>query len=301
MYNPEAGNKALQAEDVVTALKMRGAEVVTQCTKTENYPEALEKPCDFIIIAGGDGTIEKIAKLLVDNPVPIAILPFGNANNIAQSLNVETALDGILHSWKIKDFSKFSVGSISIDHESQNFLESVGWGLFAEVLSEIHLEKKYKKPKAVEIEADMEKEGNKVEKGLNKLAQVVKELRPTYYGIMVDGEDYSGHYLWVEIMNTQSMGPQLQLAPEAHHGDDYLDVFLVKEEDRQKLNLFLNSQDFDMKPHQFKTLKAKNILVKSQEPIHIDDEIYHPKRIPSGSGDWLEISLHPQHFWVINA
>jgi len=290
MYNPQAGGSDLPVEELVNGLKRRGAKVFTQCTKEDDYTEALEKSCDFMLIAGGDGTIEKIAKKLVHKKIPIAILPFGNANNIAQSLDVDTALDVIVSSWLAKDFRKFSVGAILIDNESRYFLESAGWGLFAEMLNRIKSEKKKKKKDPID------KKG-KVESGLTRLSEGVETLKHSFYHLFLDGVDYSGYYLWLEIMNTQSMGPRLQLAPEASHGDEFLDVVMVTEEEKESLYGFLNSQNEGENPHHFSTIKAKTIKVKSLEPIHIDDEIHQP----TPEQDWLEISLVSQYFWVINA
>jgi len=290
LYNPQAGGSDLPVEDLVNGLKKRGAKVFTQCTKEDDYMEALEKTCDFMLIAGGDGTIKQIAKKIVYKNFPIAILPFGNANNIAYSLDVDTALDAIVNSWLAKDFRKFSVGAIHIDKESRYFLESVGWGLFAEVLNKIKSKKKKKKKK------DPVDKKDKVQFGLSRLSKRLKELKPSFYTIYLDGVDYSGYYLWVEIMNTQSMGPQLELAPEASHGDEFLDVVMVTEDERESLEWFLNSQNGGKNPHQFSTIKAKTIKVKSLEPIHIDDEIHEP----TPEKDWLEISLVSQYFWVIN-
>ena len=294
MYNPQAGEKALEVEDLVSALEKRGAKVITQCTKDDDYAKALEHACDFILIAGGDGTIEKVAKLIVHKPTPIAILPFGNANNIAQSLNVETALDGIINNWKNKNFSKFSVGSILINQETHYFLESVGWGLFSEVLSKSKADKKKKEKSSTTRE-------DKVGSGLSMLNQSVQEIQASNYSIFLDGKDYSGYYLWVEIMNTQSMGPQLKMAPEASHGDEFLDVVLVKEADRKNLELFLNTQNGQGNTNGFNILKAKKIRVNSRESIHIDDEFYKPKNSGPFHQEWLEISIIPQFFWVINA
>ena len=290
MYNPQAGGSDLPVEELVNGLQKRGAKVFSQCTKEDDYTEALEKSCDFVLIAGGDGTIEKIAKKIVHKKVPIAILPFGNANNIAQSLDVDTALDAIVNSWLAKEFRKLSVGTILIDNESKYFLESVGWGLFAEVLNTIRSDKKKKQKDAIDKK-------DKVTSGLSRLSKALKELKPSYYELFLDGVDHSGDYLWVEIMNTQSMGPQLQLAPEASHGDEFLDVVIVTEDERESLDGFLNSQNGGENPHPFSTIKAKTIKVKSPEPIHIDDEIHQS----SPDKDWLEISLVSQYFWVINA
>src|SRR5690554_5575017 len=92
MYNPQAGTQEVPVTDIVAALIQKGAQVVAQCTKMDDYAKALEKTCDFILIAGGDGTVGKVVKLIIAKQVPIAILPFGNANNIATSLEVDTAV-----------------------------------------------------------------------------------------------------------------------------------------------------------------------------------------------------------------
>lgn len=291
MYNPQAGGSDLPVESLKSGLIRRGGDVFTQGTKEEDYQEALKRECDFILIAGGDGTIEKIARKIVHKQVPIAILPFGNANNIALSLDVDTRLDAIVSGWKNKNFSRLSVGSIRFEQKSMYFFEAVGCGLFAEVLHEIRQQKKAGEKKS-------RNEKNKVESGLSRLRQAIKVLQPTYYRLVADGIDYSGHYLWVEIMNTQSMGPRLQMAPGATHGDQFLDLVLVGEDDKEAAERFLKNQNKEGNGHDFKTIKARNLRFKSQEPIHVDDEILLGTEVP---GEWLEVSLLPQFLRVINA
>ncbi len=291
MYNPQAGVNDVPVESILNGLIQRGGEVIAQGTKEEDYQEALHRDSDFILIAGGDGTIEKIARKIVHKRVPIAILPFGNANNIALSLDVDTTLDAIVEGWKKKNFRKFSVGSVDFDQKSEHFFEALGWGLFAEVLYKIRKQKKSKTKKSKD-------QKNKVASGLDRLNRTLKDLEPSYYELIVDGVDHSGHYLWVEIMNTQSMGPRLRLAPEAAHSDEFLDLVLVKEDDKETVKAFLENQDKEGNGHDFTTIKAKNIKVKSAEPVHIDDEIYKAGDLTEG---WLEVRLLPQWLWVINA
>lgn len=293
MYNPEAGGSALPKEDLVRGLEQRGATVLAQDTKEEGYEKSLEHPCDFILIAGGDGTIEKVAKkiITIDKGVPLALLPFGNANNIAGSLKVDTTLDGIVAGWINKDFRRFSVGSINIAGSNKKFFESVGWGLFAEVLKGVKEEKK--RNRAPQVTGK-----DKVESGLKRLTQAVQDLQPSFYQVFLDQVDYSGYYLWVEVMNTQSMGPQLQLAPEASHGDDFLDVVLIKEDERSKLEFFFNVQQGQNERDKFNSIKAKNIKIQSDQPIHIDDEII---QADGSAARWSEINLIPQFFLVLNA
>jgi len=290
MYNAQAGGNPLPVEDLVKRLEKRGAEVLAKDTKEDDYKNALEEPCDFILIAGGDGTIEKIAKKIIHRNVPVALLPCGNANNIAESLDVDTALSAIVNSWDKRDFRKFTVGSVAVDGERQEFLESVGWGLFANVLKEVKANKKDKKKQPAG-------NGDKVKSGLEKLTLAVQELQPEYFQVILDGVDHSGSYLWVEVMNTQSIGPQLQLAPEVRHGDEFLDVVLIKEDEKARLEDFLK-QSGDNYNNLFHPVKARKVGVRSSQPLHIDDEIFKGK---GPSDQWAEITLLPEFFLIINA
>ena len=293
VYNPQAGGSPMPVEDLVKGLEKRGADVLTQDAKEEDYQQALGYPCDFVIIAGGDGTIEKVAKQIIKlgKGVPIAILPFGNANNIAGSLDVDTTLGSIVASWREKDFRKFSVGSINIAGSNRNFFESVGWGLFAEVLEEVKAEKKARAQPPVNAK-------DKVESGLKRLSQRVQELQPSFYQILLDEVDYSGYYLWVEVMNTQSMGPQLQLAPDARHGDQFLDVVLIKEEEKARLEDFLNVRNGENHDNLFNPIKTQKIKIRSNQSVHIDDEMF---QVEDPSAQWAEIRLIAQPMLVLNA
>lgn len=293
IYNSQAGDASLPLEDLIIGFERWGADLLVQDAKEEDYEQALQQPCDFIIIAGGDGTIEKIAAKVMDlgKDIPLAILPFGNANNIAGSLDVDTAIGDIVASWQQKTFRNFSVGSINIAGYQEKFFESVGWGLFAEVLQEVKAEKKYVTPPPPE-------QRDKVKYGLQKLNEMVRELQPAFYQLFLDDADYSGYYLWVEVMNTQSMGPQLQLAPDAEHGDKYLDVVLIQENERGQLENFLSEQNGQNLGNSFKPVKAQRIKIRSNQIIHIDDKLH---QLGEPADQWVDISLLPKVIQILNA
>ena len=293
VYNPQAGDSTFPLEDLLKGLEKRGAEVLVQDAKEDDYEQALSHPCDFMIIAGGDGTIEKIAKTVInlDKNIPFAFLPCGNANNIAGSLDVDTAIGTIVENWHQQVFQNFTVGLIQIGDNSERFLESVGWGLFAEVLQEVKAEKK------AGLQPQFVKQ-DKVKYGLEKLTQMVQELQPAFFQIFLDGKDYSGYYLWVEVMNTQSMGPQLQLAPDAQHGDKYLDVVLIRETERVQLEHFLNIRNGENPGNLFEPIKAQYVRVRSDQVIHIDDQLH---QLEGRTGEWAEISLLPEPIRILNA
>src|SRR5699024_8430521 len=105
----------------------------------------------------------------------------------------------------------------------------------------------------------------KVEEGLKHLLKAIGEMQASYYHIMLDGNDHSGNYLWVEVMNTRSMGPKLLMAPEALHEDEFLDVVLVREGEEESLKAFIQGQNDEGNNHFFQTIKVKQARICSHE------------------------------------
>ena len=49
---------------------------------------ARENHCDWVAVAGGDGTVEQVASTLIGATVPLGIVPVGTFNNFARSLDL---------------------------------------------------------------------------------------------------------------------------------------------------------------------------------------------------------------------
>ncbi len=60
----------------------------TQLT-TENLPK---KNWKAIVAVGGDGTVNEVAKVLVNGPIPLGILPLGSGNGLARHLGLPLTL-----------------------------------------------------------------------------------------------------------------------------------------------------------------------------------------------------------------
>src|ERR1700750_2332887 len=132
-HNPTAGKEEHDKEELTSLIEKKGFEC-QYSIMTKNWKEIDEK-VDFIVAAGGDGTIRKITKQLLDRKLsektwPIALLPLGTANNIAQTLNIEGSTEEIIQSWHQTHIKAFDVGRIRGLEGADFFLESLGYGMF---------------------------------------------------------------------------------------------------------------------------------------------------------------------------
>jgi len=263
LYNPSAGNEEFPIEKIIKSLENQGAKIVAQNCKEDGYEKVFDLHYDLILIAGGDGTVEKILLQLRKATVPIVILPYGNANNIAGSLDLNGHYKKIVDQYEKKAYQHLSIGKFTTKKDKGWFVEGVGWGIFTALLLQ--------KDRNVEMKGNEEE---KVDFGIKNLIKLAEDLPPQNYKVVLDGKDYSGKYRWIEVMNTKRLGPQLELAPHADHGDRYLDVMLIKEDQKSELKDFLEAQKKTKEPSPFKTIKAKKITVTTHLPFHIDDELF---------------------------
>ncbi|HEY1872022.1 MAG TPA: diacylglycerol kinase family protein, partial [Chitinophagaceae bacterium] len=265
LHNPGAGTEDHSSEELIYLLRKNGFEC-QYFSMDEKGWDKFDENADFIVAAGGDGTIRKITKKLLDkksgNKLPIALLPLGTANNIAQTLEINGSTDEIIESWKNARIKKFDVGRIYNIESSNFFLESFGYGLFP------YLIKKIKKI-----------EGNggtsEIEKALAVLHEIIFSYSPKFCKLKIDDVDLSGKFLLVEIMNTQLMGPNLFLSPHGDPGDGQFDIILIPERDKEQLASYvLNKLKGTDVPYTFQQLKGKDIIVGWEGThVHIDGDV----------------------------
>lgn len=287
MYNPKAGTGSFRLEETLKKLEGLGAKVHAQNTKKSKYKKALDKNSDLIIIAGGDGTVEKVILQMKkkNKLLPTAIIPCGNANNIASSLQVDGDIENIITMWKKGNFYFLDIGKVATSDKTQYFLESAGWGLFKELL---HGKKTKQSSKS------------KVKKGLEGMIQENEEHSASSFFLEIDGKDYSGNYIWVEIMNCQQMGPGYVLAPEALANDGSLDVILIRAKDQMGLSDYLQARLSGNATPFWTPLRARSVKVQNSNSFHVDDEIHHPHE-KNGRGILTHISLSKDSVPIVNA
>jgi diacylglycerol kinase family enzyme len=105
-----------------------------QSTKDPQYKQTLRKRWDLVIVAGGDGTVAKVARRLRYRRTPIIVVPIGTANNIARSLGLLTVQP--IAQYLTGSLRDLNLGRARGPWGSLSFVESVGVGAIAAAISQ---------------------------------------------------------------------------------------------------------------------------------------------------------------------
>lgn len=267
IHNPGAGFEQPTAEELSAAIRQAGYEPDYHSTAEEDYEKALEQPGEIVAIAGGDGTVGTILKQLQGKDVLIGLLPMGTANNIGTSLHLNRSALELIAAWPQCQKKLFSIGTVQGPWGEERFLESVGLGIITKLIAV--------------LDAKENKQNLKFKSREEELAYILKALealldkyQPVHCTLEIDGRDYSGNYLLVEVMNINYVGPNLPLAPKADPADEVLDVVML-EGNKQKLKEYIQARLKGEKATlDLTSIKGKHIKISSKSAdVHVDDTI----------------------------
>ncbi|MBO9204154.1 MULTISPECIES: diacylglycerol/lipid kinase family protein [Niastella] len=270
IHNPGAGDEAHSKDTLLKLIEAAGYVCRYSSTDDRDW-QNIPAQTDFIVIAGGDGTVKEVVTLLLkkEHPVkrlPVAILPCGTANNIAGSLNIKGELIDIIRSWSNPETTAIDVGEIfDLEEKPDFFIESFGYGLFPYLMMEMKKQGKN----------DIPDKDQKMKAALQLMHNISHSYKPHYCELVIDGEDHSGEYLMAEVMNIRFIGPNLFLSPFGHPGDGTFEVVLIPGSDQPKFAAYIDSKLNDEEVvYTFKTIKAEDVKIKWKgRHVHVDDEL----------------------------
>ncbi|HTL26161.1 MAG TPA: diacylglycerol kinase family protein [Burkholderiales bacterium] len=272
IHNPTAGDQDEDGKSLKKLLRKAGHEVRYRSAKEDGWKKALKKPADLVVVAGGDGTVGRVARRMAGLSIPMAVLPLGTANNIARSLGQhERPLEELVAAWEGAPRAKLDVGTAKGPWGTRNFIEALGFGVFAGHLAAFEDVDESKAKSADE----------KVDQALLRMKRAAESAEAVHVSATLDGKDLSGNYLLMEAMNLHYVGPNMRLALEGMPGDGEFEVVLVTEEERTRFVQYLeawreNRERLAVLPsHRGKHLKIE----WTGFPLHIDDKLY-PKKNP---------------------
>jgi diacylglycerol kinase (ATP) len=236
IYNPNAGssNEQPSEDDLIGLIRKAGHTVFRRSSKDNDLDKALEDPGELVVVAGGDGTVGKVAKNLIGKGPAIAILPMGTANNIATTLGISNrAIEELVAEWTSARRMQFDVGEANGPWGSMCFIEGFGIGLFSETMSRLHATDN------VDL-THLDNTQIKITSILEILKERLRDYAAKNLKITLDGRDISGAYILLEALNIKYIGPNLHLAPGADPGDGFLDIVSVSEDEKDQLGRYLS-------------------------------------------------------------
>lgn len=271
LHNPKAGEGEYTHKKLARLVNRAGYNCSYSSTKQEGWDKIKSSGTDMIVVAGGDGTVRKVARVVLDKNIPLALLPLGTANNIAKTLGISGTPEEVIDGWESGSLKSFDVGRIyGLKKQSGFFLEGIGYGVFPRLMKEM-------KKKKDEL-PDSPEENLKV--ALETLHDIILSSKARYCKVSLDGADYSGKFLLVEVMNTQSIGPNLNLTPVGDPSDGEFEVILISERQRDEFAAYVHNKLHGIEqPPIFNILKAKNLeMYWEGKLLHVDDEIVQLKK-----------------------
>jgi diacylglycerol kinase (ATP) len=279
LHNPTAGDEEHSRDRLLEAFAEAGHEAVYQSTKEDGWKDALDRPADVIVAAGGDGTMDKVFRAAAGGTVPVAVLPLGSANNVARTLGISPEKPTLeaARSWRDARRRPYDIGELRAGGDVVQFVECMGGGIFGDVLV-----------RAGEQDEELSAEEKK-ELGLDLLEAAIHDAPAHAWELELDGEDLSGEFLAVEVMNVREIGPNVPVAPDADPGDGLLDIALVEAGHREGLAAYLREREPDhhVSPPAMRRARGRRLRMRFPEgcPLHVDDELWPDESVDGARGE----------------
>jgi diacylglycerol kinase (ATP) len=228
LHNSKAGNQEY-TRSALCALVRKGGFTPSYHTIKDalRKPEVLQKG-EFVAVAGGDGSVRKIALELVGTQQRLAPLPLGTANNISTTLGIPSSAREVVAGWRHGIDTKTDMGIAKGPWGSRWFLEGVGIGLVGRTISILN-EVDRADPR------DFNSSEDKLRRDLSVLVSLAHDVPAVPISMSVDGRNSSGEFLILEILNIERAGPGLKMATSADPSDGFLDMVIARAADRPRL------------------------------------------------------------------
>ena len=261
IFNPVSGGGQRQVlDEVISHLSQAGCDVTLYETKGPEdatvYLKNLSQPYDLIVAAGGDGTTNEVVNGLVDQTIPLAVIPIGTTNVLAKELNLPKNPKALA-----KAILKGKIREVHLARMNQKrFVLMAGFGYDAWVVNGVNLN---------------------IKKRFGKLAYVLsmlQQIRPygsKSYDVNVDGKTFKAQS--VIITNGRYYGGSFILSRKANLSDPNLQVFIFKAKGKLKLLTILFSLPLGLieKLPGLLSIPGKNIQISTsnEDVIQADGDV----------------------------
>ncbi len=229
---------------------------------------------DYVVAVGGDGTINEVARGLLNSETPMGILPRGSGNGLARHLGIPVAITEAIDNLFLHKVMK--IDTLSINDKLSLNVSGIGFdGHVANLFA------------------------NKKIRGLVGYVRIsVKEyfrFQEFEAEVSVDDKTESKKAFIIAVANSSQYGNNIKIAPLASVRDGMLHLTIMK-----KIPLYRFDHIFSFlkgsltNSEMFEMLEGKEVRIKTSQavPYHIDGE-------PCGLNNSFNIQLKPASLSVL--
>lgn len=263
IINPVAGGKKKEhfKKWLIKAFENEDKKIQIHFTDYSGHASHLAKKylleaVDIIVAVGGDGTINEIARVLINHDIKLAVIPYGSGNGFARHFGFPLNPNKSLQIIKEGISRKIDVGMVN----GKPFFCTSGLGFDAE--TGYHF-------------------SHFGERGFLSYAfsflRVFKSYKASNYIIQMNHSSFERDAFFINVANISQFGYNFKIAPEASTDDGFLDLVIVNKFPKWK-GLWMAIQSFTGIIHRNPYVeyhKAREIKIKmktSKNHIHIDGE-----------------------------
>src|SRR5436853_794969 len=285
IHNDKAGDRRHSRNDLIELLERAGYSVAYFPAKHTDLAEALGHPAEIVVSAGGDGTVARVVREARAEGPPIAILPLGTANNIANSLGIGGSPKDLVAGWQEARTRPYYPISASGPWGMRRLTEGVGFGAFEQAMHEIP--RKFRVKRAREF-----------------VREVIIDAPPESLEIGIEDESIAGRFAVLEITAIPLIGPRLPLAPDADPSDRDLDICFVGDSDAERRSFAKWLDDPDAAERvPVSTRRAQRLTIAGQfRRMRLDGKLWDGEPDLRTAAPWPVIGIatepQPLHFLV---
>lgn len=276
IVNPIAGTKSKEGMEELIGQVMDAVRFDCRVVRTEYAGHAaviasqcVAEHCDICVAVGGDGTVNEVARSLVQSQTALGIVPCGSGNGLARHLRMPLEPKEALSIINEGHTDFFDYGIIN----SQPFFCTCGMGFDAFVSEKF---------------AEAGKRG--VTTYIEKVLKESLNYKPDTYTVEDETGQHRHKAFLITCANAAQYGNNAYIAPGASMQDGLLDVivmepFTVFEAPQMAIDLFAKTLGNN---HRIKTFQARSVHIHREQTgaVHYDGD-------PMQMGRDIDISIVP--------
>jgi len=239
-------NKQIFDHKIIYTEAPKHATKIAQQAAAENF--------DIVVAVGGDGSVNEIAKGLINTNTAMAIIPAGSGNGLARHLNIP--LDFKMAMSIINKAKEIQIDSINFNNEI--FVNVAGIGFDALIGWKF---------------------ANYGKRGFSSYIKIILrefwKYKSQDYELIIDGKSIHKKAFLISFANGSQWGNNAHIAPLANSSDGVLDIAILKNISLLSITSIvfkLFRRKLHLSSH-MEIIKIKEVIVKQTNAIaHIDGE-----------------------------